>query len=78
MPELTVHTEETELPGGRVLRVSRVERPRGSGESIVVERLVDSSAARSLMEPSDGDRLTLDADALSDLMELLEEVTARD
>lgn len=73
MTELT-RTEEVEIEGGRVLRVSRVQRPRGDGEAVVVEKLVGSSAARSLMEPSDGDRLTLDAAALPDLMELLEEL----
>lgn len=74
MTELTVRTTETELPGGRVLRVSRVENPGDAGETVVVERLPGSAGARSLMEPADGDRLTLDADALLELLDLLREI----
>lgn len=72
--ELTVRTEELELPGGRVLRVSSVENPRGDGRTVVMEKLVGSSAARNLMGPSDGDRLTLAAEVVPELMELLEAV----
>lgn len=74
MKELAVRMEDVELPGGRVLRVSRVENPRDAGETIVLEKLVGSSAARSLMEPSDDGRLTLSADALPELVELLGEL----
>lgn len=74
MTELSIRTESTELPGGRLLRVSAVERPKGDGRTIVVERLPGSAGARSLMEPANGDRLTLDADELPMLVEMLEAV----
>lgn len=74
MTELSIHTASTELAGGRVLRVSRVDKPRGDGETVVLEKLTGSYAARSLLEPSNGDRLTLDADELDTLQELLAEV----
>lgn len=73
--ELQVTTEEVELAGGRVLRVSRVENPRG-GETVVVEKLVGAYAARSLMEPSSGSRLAISADDVAELRRLLEEVAA--
>lgn len=71
--ELTVRTEERESPSGELLRVSDVERP-GGGRSVVIERLPGSLGGRSLLEPGTGERLVLGADALPDLMELLEEV----
>lgn len=72
--ELQVTTEQVELDGGRVLRVSRVENLRG-GETVVVEKLVGSYAARSLMEPSNGSRIVVSADDVPELRELLDEVT---
>lgn len=75
MPELTVRTEEVELPGGRILRVSSVEDPHTDGRRLVLERLVGSTAARSLVEPADGDRLVITEEAVSDLLRLVEEVT---
>lgn len=72
MTELTVHTESTELPSGQVLRVSRVENPRDTGETVVLEKLVGSQAARSLMEPASGARLVLRASELPELVEMLE------
>lgn len=74
MTELSIRTESTELAGGRLLRVSSVEQPKGDGRTIVVERLPGSAGARSLMEPSNGDRLTIDSSELPTLMELLREV----
>lgn len=74
MEELQVRTSETELPSGQVLRVSRVENPRDAGETVVIEKLVGSHAARSLMEPSNGARLVVSANEVPELMELLEEL----
>lgn len=75
MTELKIRTESTELAGGRLLRVSAVVGPKGESRTVVVERLPGSAGARSLIEPSTGDRLTLDADELPTLLELLEEVS---
>lgn len=71
MEELTVRTEETGSAGGRILRASHVQRPRDSGATVVLERLPGSAGARSLLEPSTGERLTVDADALPELLDLL-------
>lgn len=72
--ELQVTTEQIELDGGRVLRVSRVENPRG-GETVVLEKLTGAYAARSLIEPSNGSRLVVSAGDLPELRRLLKEVT---
>lgn len=71
--ELTMRTDEVDLPSGEVLRVSDVERPRG-GRCVVMERMPGSHRARSLLEPGTGERLVVSAAVLPKLIELLEEV----
>lgn len=78
MPELSVRTERLELDGGQVLRVSLVDRPQGRGRDLVLERLPGSAGARSLMEPSTGDRLVVSDEIADDLVELVREVRAGD
>lgn len=75
MEDLQIRTSETELPGGRLLRVSSVESPRREGRSVVLERLPGSAGARSIMEPNPGERLVVSADVVGELVELLEEVS---
>lgn len=75
--QMTAHVHEEELDGGQMLRVASIERPHGA-DAVIVERGPRSDGPFALLDPGNGERVTLTRDAASHLRRMLGKVGGDD